>query len=481
MCDGLAVAARPRTVSTLRALGFASLATVAMATTGCAHHGSAKAPMGTLSVQHLENPEDAPEEAKTVQVEYAFRNGLVDKSFDKSMKDGFEKKGVKVDELVTTHAHFDVKDAKITGTVTYVKKGMGRYSILSADLVASGHYDADVRVDVDVKVKGDTKKSRGEWDKTLLGGKPIPIVSNLMATNIPVVGPLFVHAHFDLSASCELAFDGQAHATTGVGVSGDVLMAAHYKKAGFERPDGKKSRFSFEAKQPAFELSPKPYLEVEAKQQEVHGRCSLQPTAVILVEKAVGAKLSVEPYVDLTAKRPNARAKWQLDAEAGVSVNAATDIRFFGRRIGRPKEHTLYEVALFKHGASVGAPPTNGGPAAPVNVEAAPAEDAVATPDDSAVAAADPAPSEAPTAPPTEPAPPAPSAPVASVAPPAPSASPASDTDVFAAALGPAKKKPSAVSKAAAALARLEERAKPTSDKRSPLPSVSKLLRRRKD
>lgn len=363
----------------VRPLALATLTTLAFAATGCAHGGEARPAMGTLTVQRLQNPSEAPEEAKTVQVEYAFRNDLLDKTYDKTVHDGFEKKGLKVDELVTTHAHFDVKDAKITGTVTYVKKGFGRYSVVSADLVASGHYDADVRVDADVKVKGNTKGAKdAAWDKTILGGKPISLVKNLLPTTIPVAGPLFLHTHFELSASCELGFEGQAHATTGVGIKGDVRMAAHYKKSGFEKADGKRSRFAFDTKAPSFELAPKPYLDVQAQQQTVRGRCSLQPAVVVLFEKTIGAKLSVEPYVDLIAARPNARSKWTLEAEGGVSVNAATDIRLFGRRVGKPKEFTLYEVALFKHGAAIGKPPPGTRPALAPSIEDAPGEDPVA-------------------------------------------------------------------------------------------------------
>jgi hypothetical protein len=154
--------------------------------------------------------------------------------------------------------------------------------------------------------------------------------------------------------------EGQMHATTGVGIAGDVRLAAKYKKAGFEnpdKPDAKKSKFAFEAKTPNFELSPKPYLKVEGRQQSVKGKCSLQPTAVLLLEHSVGAKLTVEPYVALEAKRASSKSKWQFDAQAGVSVNAATDIEVFGRQLGKPKEFTLFDVSLTKPGDEMGTPP----------------------------------------------------------------------------------------------------------------------------
>lgn len=351
--------ARParRLVMPLIAFAFA------IASTACGAHGGPaqpQAPKGQLTVTKVESPEDAPEEAKTVVVEYAFGKDIVNKDFDKTFTDGFEKKGVKIDETLTAHAHFDVKDAKITGTVTYVKKGMGHYSILEADLVATGHYDADVQVDLDVQVKGDTKHAKeGDWDKMLMGGKPVPLIKNVMPTNIPIAGPLFLHAHFDLSAACDMELEGQMHATAGVGIAGDVRLAAKYKKAGFEpaTPDAKRPKFQFEAKTPAFELAPKPYLEVKSGKQRVKGRCSLQPTAVLLLEHSIGAKLSVEPFVSLEAKRGSAREKWTLDAQAGVSVHAATDIEIFGRQVRKPKEFQLFEVALTKPGDEMGVAP----------------------------------------------------------------------------------------------------------------------------
>jgi hypothetical protein len=190
-------------------------------------------------------------------------------------------------------------------------------------------------------------------------------VKNVMPTNIPIAGPLFLHAHFDLGASCAVEAEGTMHATTGVGIAGDVRLAAKYKKDGFDKANGKKSKFAFEAKAPGFELAPRPYLKVEGKQQRVKGRCSLQPTAVLLLEHSVGAKMAVEPYVELSAEKASARDKWKLDAQAGVSVNAATDVEFFGRHIGKPKEFTLIEVALTKPGDEMGEPPRIVGPAEP--------------------------------------------------------------------------------------------------------------------
>ena len=323
----------------------------------CAH--PQQMPAGTLTVTREAAPEGSPEEAKTVRVEYALRNDAIDRDFTKSFKDGFSKKGLKVDETIDARAHFDVKDAKIVGTVTYVKKGMGHYSILSAELEAVGHYDADVQVDVDVQAKGDTTKANeADWAATSTGGKPFSLAKNIMPTNIPVAGPLFLHVHFDLTAACAMEVEGQMHATAGMGVRGDVHLSAKYKKDGFVREDGKKSKFIFEHSAPNFELAPKPYLTVTGKQQRLHGKCSLQPTAVLLIEHSVGAKLSVEPFLELDAQRASSRAPWKLGAQAGVSVHAATDIEVFGRQMAKPLEFELAKIMLTKPGDEMGeAPP----------------------------------------------------------------------------------------------------------------------------
>ncbi len=359
-----------------RGLGVVAAAGLTLFGVGCGHGGAGnqpKQPMGHVEVKHLDSPDDAPDGAKTVQVAYVFDKDIANKDFQKTFKDGFDKKGVKVDEQLDAKAHFEVTGAKITGTVTYVKKGMGRYSIIDADLVAEARYAADVQLDLDVKVKGDTKKmDANDWGGTALGGKPYPLVKNMMPVNIPIAGPLFLHAHFDLNAMCEIGVEGQMHATTGVGIKGDVRLSAKYKKAGFDaspeeqaaiasgkddddkKDDGKddtakkKRKFKFEAKAPNFELAPKPYLKVDGKQQNIKGSCSLQPTAVLLVENMVGASLIVEPWIELEAKRASSRQPWQLGAEAGVTVSAAPEVRVFGRKIGKKKEFELMEVTLAK-------------------------------------------------------------------------------------------------------------------------------------
>jgi hypothetical protein len=323
---------------------------MAMSSVACGGaHGQPKEPLGHLEIQQVEPAEDAPENAKTVQVSYVFDRDVVNNDYEKTFADHFDKKGVHVDEELDAKAHFDVKGVKISGTVTYVKRKMG-FSIIEADLVTEGHYDASVQVDLDVKMKTAKQKKleESDLDGTALGGKPFTIVKNVMPTNIPIAGPLFLHAHFDLTAACDIGVEGQMHATTGVGVRGDVHLAAKYKKAGFEKADGKKSKFAFEAKTPNFELAPRPYLRVEGKQQSIKGRCSVQPTAVLLLEHSIGAKLMVEPWVDLDANRSSSRTAWKVGTEAGVSVTAATDVEIFGRQMRKAKEFNLFDVTLTK-------------------------------------------------------------------------------------------------------------------------------------
>jgi hypothetical protein len=344
------------------------VAALAASSVACgAHGGAAQAHVPTAAPPTTAAAgAQARDETRTVSVDYAFDRDSVAKDFDKTFDDGFVKKGLRIDETLTAHARFDVKDAKITGTVTYVKRSTGEYAILEADLVASGHYEADVQVDIDVHAKGDARKAAGaEWEKTLLAGRPVPIVKNMMPANIPIAGPLSLHAHFDLSASCEMQVEGPMHATTGVGISGDVRLAAKYKRDGADGPDGKKPSLQLDAKAPGLELAPKPYLKVDGKQQHMTGHCSLRPVAVLDIDPSFVAKVSVEPYVDIDAKRSSARDKWTLDAQAGINVSAATDLELFGERAHERKqsEYALFDTKLTKPGDEMGAPPRAVGPA----------------------------------------------------------------------------------------------------------------------
>ena len=334
-------------------------------------------PQAPVSVPSMAAPSAAEvaEETKTVSIDYTFDRDIATRDFDKTFDDGFEKKGLKVDQSLTAHAHFDVKDAKITGTVTYVKKSNGEYVIVAADLVTSGHYDAEVQVDLDVRAKGDARKATGaEWEKALLGGRPVPLARNVMAANIPIVGPLSLHAHFDLSAACEMQVEGPMHATTGVGISGDVRLGAKYRREGADGVLGTKPSLLFEAKAPSFELTPKPYLRVDGKQQHMKGHCSLKPTAVLDIDPSFGAKFVVEPYVDADAKRATARDKWVLDAQAGVSMSAASDVVLVDRKERKQNEYALLDAKLSKPGDEMGAPSHVVGPAAPKTGRAAKVE-----------------------------------------------------------------------------------------------------------
>jgi hypothetical protein len=402
---------------------------------GCGHGANNKT--GGLTVQKLDPPSTVDVEgAKTIKVEYAFKKDILNKDYNKRFDDVVKRKGFEATSTLNTHAHFEINEAKITGTITYVKKTL-RYSILEADLVATAHYAASVQVDLDVDAKGAAAEgTEGDWDKTSLGGKPLVLAQNVLPTNIPIAGPLFLHAHFDLTAACAVEAQGQVHVTTGVGVKGDVVLAARYRKAGFDEkdqapaddddddsqgtpapatdpspgaattatsadggapvddatdggapppppetktdadagaappaqpddpddakdPKAAKKKFKFEAKAPNFELAPKPFFTVTAKQQRVKGRCSLQPTTVLLLEKSIGAKLLVEPTLELEAQRAKERGPFSLGAEAHVQVSAVPDIRFFGRPIGKKRKgKTLFDIPLFKKGDVLGpAPP----------------------------------------------------------------------------------------------------------------------------
>lgn len=346
-------------------LGTLVVAALALSSVACGARAVAQpqAPLAPVATNGAAPSAATPaaDEIKTVTVDYTFdRDGVV-RDFDKTFDDGFEKKGLKVEQSLTAHAHFDVKDAKITGTVTYAKKASGQYVILEADLVTSGHYDADVQVDLDVRSRGDARKATGaEWEKALLGGRPVPLVKNMMAANVPIAGPLSLHAHFDLTASCEMQVEGPMHASTGVGVTGDVRLGSKYKRDGEGKPS-----LQFDAKAPGLELAPKPYLKVDGKQQHMKGHCSLRPVAVLDLDPSFGAKIAVEPYVDVDAKRASARDKWALDAQAGIAISAASDVALLDRKERKQNEYALLDAKLTKPGDEMGAPPRAVASAAP--------------------------------------------------------------------------------------------------------------------
>jgi hypothetical protein len=86
---------------------------------------------------------------------------------------------------------------------------------------------------------------------------------------------------------------------------------------------------------------------------------------VLDIDPSFGAKISVEPYVDVDAKRASARDKWALDAQAGVSMSAASDVALLDRKERKQNEYALLDAKLTKPGDEMGAPPRNVGPAAP--------------------------------------------------------------------------------------------------------------------
>ncbi len=349
-------------------LGSLAVAALALSSVACGTHSVAP-PQFPLAAPSMAAPAptESAEETKTVNIDFTFERDTAARDFDKTFDDGFEKKGLKVDQSLTAHAHFDVKDAKITGTVTYVKKITGEYVIVAADLITSGHYDADVQLDLDVRAKGDARKATGaEWERALLGGRPVSLAKNVMAASIPIAGPLALHAHFDLSAACEMQVEGPMHVTTGVGINGDVRLGAKYRRDGTEGVQSAKPTLQFEAKAPSFELTPKPYLRVDGKQQHMKGHCSLKPTAVLDIDPSFGAKLVVEPYVDVDAKRATARDKWVLDAQAGISMSAASDVALLDRKERKQNEYALLDTKLSKPGDEMGAPTHNVAPVAPL-------------------------------------------------------------------------------------------------------------------
>ena len=99
----------------IRSWGLGPVVACALALTSvaCGAHSVAP-PQAPLAAASMNGPValQVADETKTVTVDYAFDRDSATRDFDKTFDDGFEKKGLKVDQSLTAHAHFDVKDAK---------------------------------------------------------------------------------------------------------------------------------------------------------------------------------------------------------------------------------------------------------------------------------------------------------------------------------------------------------------------------------
>ena len=331
-------------LSPFRALSVVSVLAFA---TGCADAEPTEA--------SVEEPLDTVEPT-TLSIDKELDQDVIDKNFSKTIAESFSGAGLTVTSTATAKVHFDFKDPRIVGSVTYGRgKRHGGFTLLRAELAASGHYDASAEIDLDVKGEGDWSKmadNQTAWAAHSLGGRPFAIVKSMMSTTIPIAGPLFVHAHVELSASCALHLHGDVQARAAVGVAGEVDLSAKYDRSGFvDAKTGKSSYFQFAAGAPNFHLSPAPKFEITAAEGSLKGRCALQPTIVILVENAVGGKLVIEPYIDVAATAApsdTGDTTWAASGQAGIEGHGTTRVEVFGYQLFTPREFALFDVKLQK-------------------------------------------------------------------------------------------------------------------------------------
>ena len=310
----------------------AVLVAVAVAASACA---------ADAEDDHAESGDDAFTSGVPVHV----RRELAPLNLDlsKEFRDAFDERGYGLTTTVTPRVRFALTQATIAGQVTPGRSEQRRPTILSADLSASAHYAASFEVALDASGIGSiaalSQHDREDWEERLVGGKPMVIAKDILPLDIPVAGPLFVHTHFDLAVACAVTdIDGHLHATTGAGLDGDLSFAIGYRRDHFPEND---SRFRFSAGAPNFRTRHTP-LSFVTSPARVKGRCSLQPSLVVLFERTIGAKLFVEPYVELEATYSSANGL-DFGKVYGVEGHVETAVELFGHQLLRPKEFPLFD------------------------------------------------------------------------------------------------------------------------------------------
>jgi hypothetical protein len=148
-----------------------------------------------------------------------------------------------------------------------------------------------------------------------------------------------VHTHVDLAVACAVTdIDGHLGPTTGTGFEGDVGFKIGYRRDHFPEND---SRFRFSIVPPNFQTHHTP-LTFTSRPARVKGRCGLQPSIVVLLERSIGAKVTVEPYVDLEA-RLSRTSGVEFDQVFGVQGYGETQVELFGHQLLRPYEFPLFD------------------------------------------------------------------------------------------------------------------------------------------
>jgi hypothetical protein len=312
------------------ALLFVGLATAA---TACA---------ASSADDGAESGEDAFTSGVPVRVQHDFPP--LDLELTKEVRDAFNERGYGVTSKLTPAIRFSLTRATLSGQVTPGRSEHGRPTILSAELAASAHYSASFEIALDVDGIGNVASLSGhdreDWEEKYLGGKPIVLAKNLLPMDIPVGGPLFVHTHIDVAVGCALnEINGHMGAKTGAGFEGDFGFSIGYRRDHFPEND---QRFRFATVPPNFETHLTP-LTFASSPTNVKGRCALQPSLVVLLERTIGAKLFVEPYVDLEATYSRDDGALDVGKFYGVQGHAETAVEAFGHTVLRPFEFPLFD------------------------------------------------------------------------------------------------------------------------------------------
>jgi hypothetical protein len=299
--------------------------------------------LGACSGAPVDEPEQTEDALnKTIPIDKPLPVGF-DKDFERTFSHTFRQRVGAVEATVRAKIHFDVTGAKLQGSVV-VGERHHRPTILTANLNAHAQYSASVEVDLEVRGRTEVLRHDPEdLEESPLGGASMDVLKNFLPLNIPLSGPLFLHTHFDVGLACAIEeIEGHARISAGSGVEGGVDLKLRYDREHF-RSEGPEAptRFHFDTSAPGFTIKRTP-TRFSGVAGHMKASCALQPTLVVLMEHAVGAKLIVAPYVELGAKR-DPQTGWSFSTGAGVEGYAQTDVELFGHALLKPKEFPLFD------------------------------------------------------------------------------------------------------------------------------------------
>jgi hypothetical protein len=291
------------------------------------------------------------------QQEYSFRyefptKDLFKDAFTKSFPLEIEKKGVRLQAIITPTAKIDLSSPVIEGLATIGEHrilsavGISLPKILDAELKATTKYKAELDVDLDLRWNTTEQKDvmreiARDIEMKLSPGRAVTfLASNLGETNIPLTNKygiprkdLPLKTHIDVAVSCSFdEIDGDMQGTLRTGVNGTVVARAVYNSDGVEKRAFKRDpKKKFELDTNDVKIDPSPSFEFKAFRQHVKGECSVQPVIVVSFDNGVGVRLRIDGSstfdTQVKVDAVEATAGWELRATPSIGIYGETDIK----------------------------------------------------------------------------------------------------------------------------------------------------------